>query len=247
METATRHALVPLSTPARKRSRTPLSFRAKLASQPHVRREVEIFGGIGASLAFTGVAALLPRGPMRTFAMTVGGVSAAGLLLVRAQLARLEIRRYDGSVTATLFVTSEIEDTMHEAEHLVERGFEALFDYIRGANETGEKLPMSAPVMFQPGRGGAFVSFFMPSSRTLPSLPKPLDHRITLTWNPRRSVAAFRYGGCLLASHRQEVAERVARGARMMGYEPEGAPTFAGFDAPYVAPFLRRSEVWLDV
>ncbi|MEO9143421.1 MAG: heme-binding protein, partial [Polyangiaceae bacterium] len=155
-----------------------MSFGAKLASQPHVRREVEIFGGIGASLALTGVAALLPRGPMRTLAMTVGGVSAAGLLLVRSQLARLfseqpayvilrnrgplEIRRYDGSVTASLFVTSEIEDTMHESERLVERGFEALFDYIRGANETGEKLPMSAPVMFQPGRGGAFVSFFMP-------------------------------------------------------------------------------------
>ncbi|MEO8799334.1 MAG: heme-binding protein, partial [Polyangiaceae bacterium] len=88
---------------------------------------------------------------------------------------------------------------------------------------------------------------FMPSSRTLPSLPKPFDHRITLSWNPRRSVAAFRYGGCLLAAHRQDVAERVAQSARAMGYEPERAPTFAGFDAPYVAPFLRRSEVWLDV
>ncbi|HEX7662885.1 MAG TPA: heme-binding protein [Polyangiaceae bacterium] len=263
METATRTALVPPTPTARKRSAIPLSLRAKLESQPHVRRDVEIAGGIGASLAIAGLASLLPRGPARTIAMTIGGASAAGLVLVRSQLARafaeqpayviernrgpIEIRRYDGSVTASIFVTSEIEDVTHESEKLIDRGFHALFDYIRGQNETGEKLPMSAPVTFEPGRGGAFVSFFLPASRTLPSLPKPLDHRITLAWNPRRCIAAFRYGGCLLAKDRQETAERVARSARTMGYEPEGAPIFAGFDAPYVVPFLRRSEVWLEV
>ena len=88
--------------------------------------------------------------------------------------------------------------------------FNRLFRYISGDNRSqnkvamtapvsqeprGEKIEMTAPVGQRPVQGQWAVSFMMPVSYTLETLPEPEDPKISLRQVPARRMAAVRYTG----------------------------------------------------
>jgi hypothetical protein len=109
---------------------------------------------------------------------------------------------------------------------------------------------MTTPVMITIGatdRATRSVAFKMPDSHPLETLPEPSDRRITLRRVPPRRVAALsfsgRYGGEPPLRKKQELIGRV----RAAGLLPIGDVTFAGYDAPWTLPWLRRNEVLIEV
>lgn len=45
----------------------------------------------------------------------------------------------------------------------------------------------------------------------------------------------------------RRASERLLDEARRHGVEVHGEPAFAGYDAPFTLPVLRRNEVWVEV
>ena len=114
-----------------------------------------------------------------------------------------EIRQYPERVVAQAEVRGERDKAINS-------GFRAIADYIFGNNSPGEKIAMTAPVtqqkagqkipmttpVTQQAEGDIWrVRFFMPSSYSLETLPKPNNPQVQLLAAPPQKVAVLRFSG----------------------------------------------------
>jgi hypothetical protein len=192
------------------------------------------------------------------------GLAAFGgslaVLLTRWQLARWfsEQPRYDIESTDGDFEVRHYAPRVHAETVLnaapwqqsLNEGFKRLASYISGQNASQLKIAMTAPVLVTVGatdRATRTVSFKMPESEPFETLPAPNDRQISLRRIPARRIAALsyhgRYGREIPAEKRQELLTRV----RAAGLLPIGDVTFAGYDAPWTVPWLRRNEVQVEL
>jgi hypothetical protein len=106
---------------------------------------------------------------------------------------------------------------------------------------------MTVPVGQRPEGAGYWVSFVMPASFTLVTLPQPSHPRIRLRELPARTVAAIRFRGWwrpgTVQRHRQAL-ERWMRGADL---QAAGEPVYARYNPPYVPWFVRRNEILMPL
>lgn len=238
--------------------RKPLAT-SDVATQPQSRKATRsVAFGVGALVtpvvAGATVAAFTRS---RRLGLVAGGASALLFGLARWQFQRwftdepaytvertigdLEIRSYKPRVEAhTRFATLEFDEVR-------ERGFRRLANYILGANSQERKLAMTCPVTIAPRTTSHTVAFVMPPGISLGDLPHPDDARILIVEVPARRVAVLRYRGGYktetVARHAAELRERAVEA----GLTTFGEPMFAGFDPPTTLPFLRRTEIWIEL
>lgn len=193
----------------------------------------------------------------RRLGIFAGGATALAFGITRWQLQRwftdepryelervahdVEIRRYEPRVEAhTRFATLEFDAVR-------ERGFRRLAHYIFGGNAAQHGLAMTCPVTIATRGATHTMAFVMPPGFSRRDLPQPDDARIELVDVPARRVAVMRYHG----GYRARVVERYAAALRekvaALGLTTRGEPMFAGFDPPTTLPFLRRTEVWIEL
>jgi len=166
-----------------------------------------------------------------------------------------ELRDYAPQLLAETIVEGDLEGAGNKA-------FSRLFRYISGHNRSGTKVAMTAPVSQEPAGqklrmtapvgqapvpGGWAVSFMMPATFTLETLPVPEDPAVTLRQVPARRVAAVRYTGAW--SEKGYVRHKTALESwiRKNGWTAAGAAVWARYNAPFVPWFLRRNEVLIPV
>jgi hypothetical protein len=166
-----------------------------------------------------------------------------------------EIRNYAPHILAETVV----EGTLEEAGNIA---FNRLFRYISGDNKsrdkvamtapvsqqpTGEKIKMTAPVGQQAVPQGWVVSFMMPATYTLETLPKPEDPQITLRQVPSRRVAAVRYSG--FWSEKAYLQNKVELESWIVQKRLTivGDPVWARYNPPFTPWFLRRNEILIPV
>lgn len=181
-----------------------------------------------------------------------------------------EIRMYDPYITAQVDVSGTYDEALGT-------GFRTLADYIFGNNtkqtplamtapvteqedvsekmamtapvivSESEKLAMTAPVVERGDERTRTISFVMPFDYTLETLPKPNNPDVKIVPQPARKVAVLRFswyrGEDRVAGKKQELLDLLARD----GVTPQGVPEYAGYNAPFTAPWLNRNEVMVEV
>ena len=168
---------------------------------------------------------------------------------------RFEIRDYAPHVIAETIVDGNIEEAGSKA-------FRRLFGYISGDNKSQEKVAMTAPVSQEPrsekiemtapvaqrGVGGQWaVSFMMPASYTLETLPQPDDPSISLRPVPAHRMAAVRYSGFWSEKKYLEHKKKLETWINEEGLTIAGEPVWARYNAPFTLWFLRRNEILIPV
>jgi effector-binding domain-containing protein len=167
-----------------------------------------------------------------------------------------EIREYAPHILAETVVEGDLEEAG-------EKAFGRLFSYISGENRTRVKVAMTAPVSQEP-KGEKIkmtapvgqervqekswsVSFTMPSSYTLDTLPEPEDPKVKLRRVPARRIAAVRYSGFWSEKgylrHKSELESWI----REKGLTIIGDPIWARYNPPWTPWFLRRNEILIPV
>lgn len=163
----------------------------------------------------------------------------------------IEIREYAAFIVAEVVVDEEFEDAGN-------RAFRALFKYIDGNNrdqreiamtapvsqqKTSTKIAMTAPVSQQQTATGWAVSFMMPASFTMDTIPEPLDPAISLREVPAHRAASLRYSGTWSEKRYREHLELLGRWLDKNGLAPAGEPVWARYNAPFTPWFMRRNEI----
>jgi len=168
---------------------------------------------------------------------------------------KFEIRDYAPHILAETVVEGDFEEAGNKA-------FNVLFGYISGDNRSREKLAMTAPVSQEP-KGEKIkmtapvgqqrvqeswaVSFMMPASYTLETLPEPEDPKVTLRHVPARRIAAVRYSGFWNEKGYLRYKLELESWIREKGHTIVGDPIWARYNAPFTPWFLRRNEILIPV
>jgi hypothetical protein len=115
------------------------------------------------------------------------------------------------------------------------------------ATTAGKSIPMTAPMGQRPEGAGYWVSFVMPSTLSLVTLPQPSHPQIRLREIAARTVAAIRFRG----GWRPDIVERnrlsLEQWMRSAALRAAGEPVYARYNPPYVPPFLRRNEILMPL
>lgn len=166
-----------------------------------------------------------------------------------------ELREYEPQILAEVVVGGDLEDAGNQA-------FNLLFRYISGENRgrakiamtapvaqerAPEKIAMTAPVGQQAAPGGWAVSFMMPSSYTMETLPVPDNPAVVIRQVPARRVAAVRYSGTWSGARYRAHLAKLEAWIRACGLVPAGDPVWARYNPPFTPWFLRRNEVMIPV
>lgn len=166
-----------------------------------------------------------------------------------------ELREYPPQVLAEIIVDGNLEEAGNKA-------FRRLFRYISGDNtsrskiamtapvsqeQKGEKISMTAPVSQQHVQGKWAVSFMMPASYTLETLPVPDDQSITLRQVPARRVAAVRYSGFWSEEKYVLHKAKLEGWIREKSFVVMGEPVWARYNPPFTPWFMRRNEILIPV
>jgi hypothetical protein len=173
---------------------------------------------------------------------------------VIGQVGAVEIRQYGPRIAAETAVAGDEIAARSE-------GFRRLAGYIFGANTSGAKVAMTAPVaqssetiaMTAPvsqdrdADGRWVVRFFMPAKYTLETLPVPTDQRVRLVPVAAETVAVLRFTG---STGSDAVARQQAQLLATLNggdWQPGGAALAWFYDPPWTIPSLRRNEVAVPV
>lgn len=166
-----------------------------------------------------------------------------------------EIRDYDAHLLAETRVDGTFEDAGNVA-------FRRLFKYISGENRQrekismtapvgqqvkGQKIAMTAPVGLRAEAGQWGVSFMMPSSFTLETLPLPTDPAVTLRAIPARRMASVRYGGVWSGENYQRHLKILQEWLQKKDLQVTGEPVWARYNPPFTPWFLRRNEILIPI
>jgi hypothetical protein len=166
-----------------------------------------------------------------------------------------ELRDYPPQVLAEIIVDGDLEGAGNKA-------FRPLFRYISGDNRSrstiamttpvsqeqqGEKISMTAPVSQQSVAGKWAVSFMMPASYTLETLPIPDDPGITLRPVPARRVAAVRYSGFWSEEKYLLNKEKLEQWIQKNRFTIKGEPVWARYNPPFTLWFMRRNEILIPI
>ena len=174
---------------------------------------------------------------------------------VLAQQDKLEVREYAPSIIAEVIVDGDFEDASGEA-------FQMLFKYISGNNQAQSKIAMTAPVaqsaepekiaMTAPvgqqksGKGWA-VSFMMPASYTMDTIPIPSNPAVVLREVPAHRAAAIRYSGVWSEKSYSAHLSLLRDWMASAGLVAAGEPVWARYNAPFTPWFMRRNEILIPL
>jgi hypothetical protein len=194
-----------------------------------------------------------------TALIIVGAIDAMAIEEAKYEVIQIdnkfEIRNYETHILAETLVEGNLEDAGSE-------GFKRLFRYISGDNRSGDKVTMTAPVSQQPTgemikmtapvgqqrlEESWVVSFMMPGSYTLETLPEPEDPKVTLRQVPARRMAAVRYSGFWGEKRYLRYKMELESWIERMGLTIVGDAIWARYNPPFMPWFLRRNEVLIPV
>lgn len=187
----------------------------------------------------------------------VGNVMAseeAEYSVIRTQ-DNFEVRAYQAHILAETIVEGQFSSAGNKA-------FGRLFKYISGNNTArqniqmtapvvqtpeGEKIKMTSPVSQQQINETWAVSFMMPASYTLESLPEPKDATVLLRQVPAQQMAALRYSGSWNKKSYTRHKDELLAWMQKNDLQAQGEPIWARYNPPFTLWFLRRNEILIPI
>lgn len=172
------------------------------------------------------------------------------------QMHGYEVREYPARVVAQTTVSGSYGEAMN-------KGFSIVAGYIFGGNAKKERIAMTAPVAIQKGAGEIIamtapvmatiegdeqtISFTMPRSHTLETLPTPNDPRVKIVAIPAKRYAAMRFSWYRSEGRVKHMQEQLLASLARDGVVTQGSVVYAGYNAPWTPPWMTRNEVLVEV
>lgn len=171
-----------------------------------------------------------------------------------------EIREYPAHIVAQTTVSGDYGESMGS-------GFTIVAGYIFGGNtkkeniamtapvvaqtgeqqKTSESIPMTAPVVATTEGDSQTISFGMPRSYTLETLPTPDDSRVKIVMIPAKKYAVMRFSWYRSDARIKSMQEALRRALARDGVATSGSIAYAGYNAPWTPPWMTRNEVLVEL
>ena len=171
-----------------------------------------------------------------------------------------EIREYPAHIVAQTKVRGPYEKSMGN-------GFRIVAGYIFGGNTKKENIAMTVPVIAQKGErsntsesiamtapviatadgDSQLISFGMPRSYTLKTLPIPNDSRVKIVMVPAKKYGVMRFSWYRTDTRIKRMQEKLILALARDGLTSIGSPAYAGYNAPWTQPWMTRNEALVEI
>lgn len=171
-----------------------------------------------------------------------------------------EIREYPAHIVAQTTVQGSLSGSMNS-------GFSIVAGYIFGGNAKKESISMTSPVIAQNNEvkkvsesismtapvvssqegDSQTISFGMPRSYTLETLPTPNDPRVKIVMIPTKKFAVIRFSGYRSDTRVKSMQEKLLSLLARDEIETQGTTAYAGYNAPGTPPWMTRNEVLVEI
>jgi hypothetical protein len=171
-----------------------------------------------------------------------------------------EIREYPAHIVAQTKVQGPYGKSLSN-------GFRIIAGYIFGGNTKKESIAMTSPVVMQKGESSnasesiamtapvvataegdsQLISFGMPRSYTLETLPTPNDSRVKIVMIPAKKYGVMRFSWYRSDVRIKRTQEKLILALARDGLISEGAFAYAGYNAPWTPPWMARNEVLVEL
>jgi hypothetical protein len=169
-----------------------------------------------------------------------------------------EIREYPAHIVAQTTVQGPYGESLSN-------GFRIVAGYIFGGNTKKERIAMTAPVVAQKvgntseriamtapvvaaSEGDAqIISFGMPRSYTLETLPTPNDSRVKIVMISARKYAVLRFSWYRSDARIKQMKEKLLSALIRDKVLAQGRTAYAGYNAPWTPPWMNRNEVLAEI
>lgn len=164
----------------------------------------------------------------------------------------IEIREYEQALIAQVTVSGDRKEASN-------RAFRLLFDFISGANQSQNKIAMTAPVIQQPPSqkiamtapvsqqatddGQWDIAFFMPAEYTIDTVPVPTNNRVRLIELSEDRIIAIRFSGRNSDSNFDKHHQELLAYIQTNNIEHDPHPIYAYYNSPFTPWFMRRNEI----
>lgn len=166
-----------------------------------------------------------------------------------------EIREYPAHIVAQTTVQGPYRESMST-------GFRIVAGYIFGGNTKKESIAMTAPVVSEKNSesiamtapvvataegDSQIISFGMPRSYTMETLPTPTDPRVHIVEIPAKKYAVLRFSWYRSDARVQMMKEKLRSLLARDGVVTQGSTAYAGYNAPWTPPWMNRNEVMVEL
>ena len=167
-----------------------------------------------------------------------------------------EIREYPAHIVAQTTVKGRYQEALNE-------GFRIVAGYIFGNNSkkqsiamtapvieqgvSSEKISMTAPVLATTQGESHVISFNMPRSYTLQTLPEPGDSRVKIVQLPAKKFAVIKFSWLRTNDIIEKMETKLLKLLSQDNVEVLGSPMYAGYNAPWTPPWMTRNEVMVEI
>lgn len=179
---------------------------------------------------------------------------------VLKKMSDYEIREYPARIVAQTTVTGSPLESMNS-------GFSLVAEYIFGGNTRKESIAMTAPVVAQDSdrnnlseniamtapvistKDGSSqtISFGMPRSYTLETLPIPNDPRVKIVTIPTKKYAVMGFSWYRSDGRIKSMQDQLSKSLDRDGIVTKGDVMYAGYNAPWTPPWMMRNEVLMEI
>jgi hypothetical protein len=155
-------------------------------------------------------------------------------------LGEAELRRYGDMVLVSVYDMDEDES------------FRLLFQFIRGENDNGKEIPMTAPVVSRTGEptepdSEGHMSFLLPNEFSMETAPRPKDPRVLLERKEGGLFAVMRFRGRAGGDDVQRMTRELQNELKEAAFDVVGRPFLLRYNSPFTPGFLRHNEVAVRV
>ncbi|MDI9347094.1 MAG: heme-binding protein [Methylacidiphilales bacterium] len=151
-----------------------------------------------------------------------------------------EIREYPVHIVAQTTVEGSYNESMSA-------GFRIVARYIFGGNNKKKSIAMTAPVVATMESKSQIISFGIPRSYTLETLPIPNDPRVNIVMIPAKKYAVIRFAGYRSEARVKTMQSTLFASLARDGVMPQGSAAYAGYNAPWTPPWMNRNEVMVEI
>jgi len=167
-----------------------------------------------------------------------------------------EVRLYPAHIVAQTTVKGSYNDALNE-------GFRIVAGYIFGANTKKESIAMTAPVIEKTSVSESIamtapvmttvegethtITFGMPRSYTMETLPTPTDKNVQLVTIPEKKMAVIRFSWIRTDARLKAKKAELLKTLKKDNISVIGELQYAGYNAPWTPPWMTRHEVLVEI
>lgn len=167
-----------------------------------------------------------------------------------------EIREYSAHIVAQTTVKGKYSDALNE-------GFRIIAGYIFGGNSKKQNIAMTSPVIQQSADSekismttpvlatiqgeSHIISFVMPKSYNLQTLPTPTDSRVKIVEVPIKQFAVINFSWLRTEESVRKNESKLFELLSRDSVEILGSPIYAGYNAPWTPPWMTRNEIMIEI